>query len=67
MKIADPDQRPASRLNYTPCENAPGIVIKDGGVGQRTIRRGSRVRAFVYGEELPGTPTLPFGRWRAVG
>lgn len=66
MKIADPDQMPVRRLNYTPCENAPGIVIKDGGVGERTIQRGSRVHAFVYGEELPGTPTLPFGRWRAA-
>lgn len=65
MKIA-PRHVPNGKRKSTPCENAPGIVIKDGGVGEQTIRRGSRVRAFVYGEDVPGAPTLPFGRWRAA-
>jgi hypothetical protein len=44
--------------------DAPGIVIADGGIGVRTDRHRPRVAAFVYGEELPAPPTLPFGRWK---
>ena len=67
MKIAEKPPVPIPSSRRSPCENAPGIVIKDGGVGERVVQNGSRVRAFVYGEELPGTPTLPFGRWRVAG
>ncbi len=67
MKISEKSPVTLKQSRLTPCENAPGIVIKDGGVGERTLKNGSRVRAFVYGEELPGAPTLPFGRWRAAG
>jgi hypothetical protein len=66
MKIAWKYTAPKVTRNSSPCENAPGIVIKEGGSGERTLRRGSRVHAFVYGEEIPGTPTLPFGRWKAA-
>ncbi len=44
--------------------DAPGIVVTDGGLGTRTDRQHPRVVAFVYGEELPASPTLPFGRWK---
>jgi len=46
-------------------KDLPGIVIADGGAGQRTQLQGPRVRAFIYGEEQPLSPTLPFGRWKA--
>jgi hypothetical protein len=46
--------------------NVPGIVILDGGEGSRTDREGPKVRAFLYGEDMPVTPTLPFGRWKAA-
>lgn len=40
----------------------PGIVIAH--AGWRTGERTAGVRAFVYGERQPSTPTLPFGRWK---
>ncbi len=43
---------------------ALGIVITDGGLGARTGLKTPVVRAFVYGEESPAPPTLPFGRWK---
>ncbi|MEX2530444.1 MAG: hypothetical protein WD960_06685 [Gemmatimonadota bacterium] len=46
--------------------DARGIVITDGGVGSRLTRQIPRVRAFIYGESVPTTPTLPFGRWKAA-
>ncbi len=46
--------------------DAPGIVIADGGVGSRLAGQHPRVRAFVYGERIPATPTLPFGRWKVA-
>jgi len=46
--------------------DVPGIVILDGGQGSRIDLKGPRVRAFVYGEEPPPTPTLPFGRWKVA-
>lgn len=46
--------------------DARGIVIADGGVGSRLTRQIPRVRAFIYGESVPATPTLPFGRWKAA-
>lgn len=49
-----------------PCDDAPGIVIQDGGRGLRALRTPPRVHAFVYGEKLPSGPTLPFGRWKAA-
>ncbi len=49
-----------------PAESATGIVILDGGLGHRTVREGPRLRAFVYGEATPPSPTLPFGRWKAA-
>lgn len=42
---------------------APGIVILDGGLGALALHQ-PRVVAFVYGEDLPRSPTLPFGRWK---
>ncbi len=47
-------------------DDAPGIVIQDGGAGHETVRVGPRVRAFVYGEAAPVLPTLPFGRWKVA-
>jgi hypothetical protein len=44
--------------------DVPGIVVTDGGAGVRTDLKGPRVRAFVYGESQPSSPTLPFGRWK---
>ncbi|GEM_PF-1523793 len=46
--------------------DAPGIIIADGGVGSRLSGQHPRVRAFVYGERIPATPTLPFGRWKVA-
>jgi hypothetical protein len=43
-------------------EDAPGIVIADGGLGARVGRMTPLVRAFIYGEEAPISPPLPFGR-----
>jgi hypothetical protein len=54
-----------SALSGTPWGDAPGIVIADGGAGRLIELKGPRVRAFVYGEEQPTSPTLPFGRWKA--
>ena len=47
-----------------PGAGAPGILIADGGVGSLADRRHPRVVAFVYGEAMPASPTLPFGRWK---
>lgn len=44
--------------------NAPGIQIADGGMGTAAALTPPRLLAFVYGEELPRSPTLPFGRWK---
>lgn len=44
--------------------NVPGIVIADGSLGVREGMKRPRVRAFIYGEEIPTAPTLPFGRWK---
>lgn len=44
--------------------NVPGIVIADGGAACRVQPEGPRLRAFIYGEEQPAAPTLPFGRWK---
>lgn len=52
-------------LPGTTWRDAPGIVIADGGTGRRIELNGPRVRAFIYGEEQPSHPTLPFGRWKA--
>ncbi len=46
--------------------DVPGIVIADGGLGLRNAGLMPRVRAFVYGEQMPASPTLPFGRWKAA-
>jgi hypothetical protein len=45
-------------------KDVPGIVITDGGLGARFGLRTPLVRAFIYGEESPSLPTLPFGRWK---
>ncbi len=44
--------------------DALGIVIADGGFGARTGLKTPLLRAFIYGEESPEQPTLPFGRWK---
>jgi hypothetical protein len=52
-------------LPLDPAEkSAVGIVIADGGLGARLGLRTPLVRAFIYGEEPPTSPTLPFGRWK---
>lgn len=56
--------RPASELPIQEDSDARGIVIADGGLGQRAGLRTPVVRAFIYGEESPDLPTLPFGRWK---
>jgi len=47
-------------------KDALGIVIADGGLGARLGLRAPLVRAFIYGEEPPTLPTLPFGRWKGA-
>ena len=47
-------------------KDALGIVIADGGLGARLGLRAPLVRAFIYGEEPPTSPTLPFGRWKGA-
>jgi hypothetical protein len=47
-------------------KDAVGIVIADGGLGARLGSRAPLVRAFIYGEEPPTSPTLPFGRWKGA-
>lgn len=54
------------RSRLAPCDDAPGIVIQDGGRGVRTNSKPPRVHAFIYGEKVPATPTLPFGRWKVA-
>lgn len=46
-------------------KDLPGIVIADGSAGRQGPAEGPRLRAFIYGEEEPAAPTLPFGRWKA--
>lgn len=43
---------------------ALGIVIAVGVLSNCGRAHSPLVRAFVYGEEVPDAPTLPFGRWR---
>ena len=53
-----------------PCaghEDVPGIVIQDGCGDHAARRMGPRMRAFVYGEDSPVLPVLPFGRWKSAG
>jgi hypothetical protein len=52
-------------LQSDPAEkDALGIVIADGGLGARFGLRTPLVSAFMYCEEPPTLPTLPFGRWK---
>jgi len=46
------------------CSDAPGIVIAFGAPSDNAGPRVPALRAFVYGEKLPTSPTLPFGRWK---
>jgi hypothetical protein len=46
--------------------DVPGIVIQDGGQGHEAALKAPRVSAFIYGEKLPASPTLPFGRWKSA-
>jgi len=46
------------------CSDVPGIVIAFGAGADATGPRVPALRAFVYGEKLPTSPTLPFGRWK---
>jgi hypothetical protein len=50
----------------SPVKDALGIVIADGGLGARLGLRTPLVRAFMYGDEPPTLPTLPFGRWKGA-
>jgi hypothetical protein len=54
-EVSDGDQR---------IGEVPGILITHGGwrTGADILSVG--LRAFVYGEKLPASPTLPFGRWK---
>jgi len=54
----------AEALPVDLCEALAGIVIADGGLLSPDEPRVPRVVAFVYGEDAPHPPTLPFGRWR---
>jgi hypothetical protein len=45
-------------------DEVPGIVIAHGGWTPKTESLKAGLRAFVYGEKLPASPTLPFGRWK---
>lgn len=46
-------------------EELRGIVIAMGEGGNVRTGSGSpRLQGFVYGEFLPRTPSLPFGRWK---
>jgi len=74
--IADKSRTGSTMLSFrvTPkkdCENltqekdVPGIVIAFGSSAAAGLRAAG-VRAFVYGEQLPSSPTLPFGRWKAM-
>lgn len=59
--------RPRKASSRGGCDgDVPGIVITDGGMGSRTDLKSPRVRAFVYGEQIPASPTLPFGRWKVA-
>ena len=60
----DPADAPFTQLPAVEGSDALGIVIADGGLGNRTRWRSPLVRAFVYGEEPADSPTLPFGRWK---
>lgn len=64
MKPAYPNPRPDIPVKRNDGGDAPGIVIADGGEAARLSGQLPRVRAFVYGERIPATPTLPFGRWK---
>lgn len=58
---------PHIRVSELPAARAPralGIVIAVGALGSCSRARSPLVRAFVYGEEVPNAPTLPFGRWK---
>ena len=59
-------QHPRTRIPLHRDEggDVPGIVIADGGEAARLSGQLPRVQAFVYGERIPETPTLPFGRWK---
>ena len=60
---------PHDRVSELPAARAPralGIVIAVGALGSRGRARSPLVRAFVYGEEIPNAPTLPFGRSRKL-
>jgi hypothetical protein len=47
-------------------DQVPGIVIAHGGWQSSAKSIGSGLRAFVYGEKVPASPTLPFGRWKGA-
>ena len=62
MTALRPVRLPA--LQHGERADALGIVIVDGGLGARTGLKAPVVRAFIYGEQSPAPPTLPFGRWK---
>lgn len=47
-------------------DQVPGIVIAHGGWTNGAAALTTGLRAFVYGETPPATPTLPFGRWKSA-
>jgi hypothetical protein len=53
------------RDKVTQEKDVPGIVIAFGSSAAAGLHAAG-VRAFVYGEQLPSSPTLPFGRWKAA-
>ena len=60
----EPPHIRASELPAAQAPRALGIVIAVGALGNGSRARSPIVRAFMYGEEVPDAPTLPFGRWR---
>ena len=63
MDDSAPTSAPAGPPTWERAD-ALGIVIVDGGLGARTGLKAPVVRAFIYGEQSPAPPTLPFGRWK---
>lgn len=54
----------SARSKKQGCSDIPGIVIAFGATSEAAVPRVPALRAIVYGEKVPTSPTLPFGRWK---
>ena len=63
MEFSEKTDRSA-RPKKQGCSDVPGIVIAFGTTWEAAGPSVPALRAFVYGEKLPTSPTLPFGRWK---